>query len=127
MFGVGEPPPDSEPDGCGESMLGEPDGVPSDPSLDGDPDGDSGEPDCDCGDWGEDESLASVGSGGGAWDGGVFWKASTAISRAIAASSSANNHDTSVETQPARSWRPGQGSGHSRVVPGVVLPIQCSW
>ena len=122
--------------------MGEPD------DGEGDPDDGLGEPleglgdpldgGAELGDWelGGGDSLCEggglwelgggdVGTGGGGCWGGEFWKRSTAINRARAAIRIINSQLTSIVIHPARSWRPGQGSGHRRDVPGAVFSIQC--
>jgi hypothetical protein len=47
-----------------------------------------------------------------------------AIKTARAASKIINNQETRIVRHPARSNRPGQGSGHKRVSPGLTLSIQ---
>ena len=131
---VGCPPPDSVPDGDGDPDAvpdwdGDPEGEP-----DGDPDCDEGDPDCgdpDCGDpdcGGGDPDcgggLAEPPVGGGGACGGWLRKIRIAISTASAASSSISSQETRMVRQPARSYRPGQGSGHSRAKPGRTRSIQ---
>ena len=138
---VGCPPPDWVPDGEGEPDAvpdgdGDPDGDPEGEAEpeDGDPDCGEGEPDCgdgdpDCGggepDWGG--GLAEPPVGGGGACGGWFWKIRIAISTASAASSSINSQETRMVRQPARSYRPGHGSGQSRASPGRTREIQYCW
>src|SRR3712207_5736307 len=126
--GDGESEPDFEPDGEGEADA-DPD---SEPEGEGDPDCEpEGEPDCGDGDpdWGEGELDAGGGlpdcpvGGGGDW-GGSLRKIRMAISTAKAARSSISSHDTKMVRQPARSKRPGQGSGHRRARPGRTRSIQ---
>jgi hypothetical protein len=129
--GEGDPDPDWEPDGDAEPDWepdgdGEPEGDP-----DGDPDCDEGDPDCGDGDpdWGEGELEAGGGLpdwpvGGGGACGGSLRKMRMAIRTASAASSSISSQDTRMVRQPARSKRPGQGSGHSRASPGRTRSIQ---
>jgi hypothetical protein len=47
-----------------------------------------------------------------------------AINTASAASKIISNQETRIVRHPARSKRPGQGSGHNRVIPGFTLSIQ---
>jgi len=61
--------------------------------------------------------------GGGVW-GGSLRKIKMASSTARAASSSISSQETRIVRQPARSKRPGQGSGQSRARPGLTLSIQ---
>jgi len=58
---------------------------------------------------------------------GGFWKIKMMINRASAAMASISSHDTSTDTQLARSVRPGHGIGQRRQSPGLVRPIQGSW
>jgi hypothetical protein len=144
----GSPPPDSVPLGEGDPEVGDPDGVGEFPLLgDGFPDGDAdrgeldpgegdlllGEGDPDCGegepgggeaelDWGGGLPDPPVGGGGAC--GGWCRKIRMAISTPRAASSSINSQETRMVRQPARSYLPGQGSGHSRVKPGLTRSIQ---
>ena len=80
-----------------------------------------GEADC-----GSPELCPSLGIGGGGLTGGSFWNTRIASSTATAAIRIISSQETSIEIQPARSLRPGHGSGHSRVVPCAVLPDQWS-
>ena len=145
--GVVPPPPDSVPDGdgdpdpdCEPDVDGDADAEPdSEPDGDGEPDCDpDGEPDCGDGDpdWGDGDPDCGEGEleaggglpdwpvgGGGDW-GGWLRKIRMAISTASAASSSMRNQDTRMVRQPARSKRPGHGSGHSRARPGRTRSIQ---
>lgn len=133
--GDGDPDPESDGDGDGEpdpEALGEPD------DGEGEPDEGDGEPDCGDGDadwgggepdWGGGEpdcggGLPEVPVGGGGACGGSFWKIRMASSTAKAASSSISSQETRMVRQPARSKRPGQGSGHSRARPGLTRSIQ---
>lgn len=63
------------------------------------------------------EPLPTVGMGGGGLTGGWFWKTRMASRMATAAISIIKSQETRMEIQPARSLRPGQGSGHNLVVP----------
>lgn len=150
-MGVGEP---GAPDGVGSPVVGLPDWLDSpgdgegDPELgDGDPelgDGEAelgdGEPELGDGEAevgggeplvgggdplvGGGEPVGGTGGGGDIW--GACWKIRIAISTASAASSIISNQEARMLSQPARSWRPGHGSGHSRATPGRVWSIQCS-
>lgn len=66
----------------------------------------------------------AVGTGGWGGSGGAFWNNNTAMSTAIAASSTMSSQLTRMVIHPARSCRPGQGSGQSRPCPGALLSIQ---
>lgn len=127
-LGDSDPPGDPVP-GDGEGLL-DPDGL-SEPDGDGDPDdadGDAdcgdgepdggGEPDCDA------EGGGVVGSGGGAWLGGDWLNMRIAMRIASIAMRIMSSHEATIETRPARSWRPGHGSGHSRESPGCTRSIQ---
>ena len=128
---VGSPGPDSVPEGDGE-----PD---PDPDIDGDCEGDpdcgdpelgDGDPDCggpDCGELDCGGGLPELPVGGGGACGGWLRKIKMAISTARAASSSINSQETRMDRQPARSYRPGQGSGHIRARPGWTLCTQYCW
>lgn len=120
---MGEPPPaDSEGEGCGDAGDGdgEPDsGDAEADSGDGEPDSGDGDPDC-----GGAEPVVGTG-GGGDW-GVEAWKSRIAINTASAASSSMINQDARIDSTPPRSWRPGQGNGHSRTVPGMIRSTQWS-
>jgi hypothetical protein len=139
--GDGEPSPLWVPDGDGEADDGDPDpdglgeGEPDcgdcDPDGVGEPDCGEGEPDCgdgepDCGegelDCGGGLPVPPVGGGGAC--GGWLRKIKIAISTARAASSIISSQDTRMVFQPARSYRPGHGSGHSRARPGLTWSIQ---
>jgi hypothetical protein len=130
--GVGEPPPDSVPLGDGEADSGD-----GEPDCDGDGDGDGepspGDGEADCGDgepdWGDGELEAGGGLpdppvGGGGDCGGWLRKMRMAINTASAASSNISSQETKMVRQPARSYRPGQGNGQSRVRPGRTRSIQ---
>lgn len=103
---------ESEPEGVGEADSGDGEPDPEDGEL-GDPDP---PPDPD----------AEVGTGGGGGLGGTFWNSRTAMSRPSAAIMRISNHAIPTLDQPARSPRPGQGSGQVREVPAVVRSAQCS-
>lgn len=108
--GVGEAEPEL---GDGEPLLGLGD-------ADDDGGGDADEDDDGGGVW-------FVGSGGGGGAGGVFWNRSTAISSARAAVTIISSQLTRIVIHPARSARPGHGSGQTRQAPGCWSSIQCSW
>ena len=116
-LGVGEPGPegDAEP-GVGEALDGEGEG-------DGEADAEEGlgEADCVCG-----EADAVSGTGGGGLTCGACWKIRIAISTASAHSNTISNQEARIDSQPARSWRPGQGSGHSLAIPGRSWSTQGS-
>ena len=120
--GDGEPDslPDGDPDGdpdCGDG----PDCGEGDPDCgDGDPDCGDGELDCGGG-------LPELPVGGGGDCGGWLRKIRIAISTARAASSSISSQETRMVRQPARSKRPGQGSGQSRASPGRTRSTQYCW
>lgn len=119
-----------DPDGVGEAD--ELDDDPDDDELDGDDEeleelddeldelDDCAEDDCD------DDGGGVVGTGGCGGSGGAFMNSSTAMSRAIAATSNSSNQLASRLTQPARCVRPGHGRGQVRVAPGRSLPIHDS-
>lgn len=113
------PPPDSLPEGDGDAEPdpdsdgefdpdwlpeGDPDWLP-DCDAEGEPDCGGGEPDADIG-GGLPEPPVGVGGVCGGW----LRKIRIAISTASAASSSISSQETKIVTQPARSWRPGQGA-----------------
>ena len=127
-FGEGEPPPEGDGDpGDGDADAG--DGE----AGEGDAEFGDGEGDADPGD-GEDEGggdplalLDAVGgTGGGGCSCGACWKIRIAIRTARAASSIISSQDTRIVSGPPRSCRPGQGSGHSRAIPGRTRSIQCN-
>ena len=133
---LGWPPPDSVPDGEGDADAdavpdwdGDPEGEPDGEAEpgDGEPDCGDGEPDCGGGepDWGGGLPEPPVGGGGDC--GGWLRKIKIAISTASAASSSISSQETRMVRQPARSYRPGQGSGQSRASPGRTRSIQYCW
>ena len=124
---LGCPPPDSVPDGDPEAVPdcdgdGDPDGDPD--CGEGDPDCGEGEPDCGGGDPDCGGGLPEPPVGGGGDCGGWFRKIRIAISTASAASSSISSQETRMVRQPARSYRPGQGSGQSRASPGRTRSTQ---
>jgi hypothetical protein len=141
---LGWPPPVSVPDGDGD-----PDAVPDwegdaegeaepgdgEPDCgDGDPEPGDGDPDCGDGDpdWGGGEpdwggGLPEPPVGGGGDCGGWLRKIKIAISTASAASSTISSQETRMVRQPARSYRPGHGSGQSRASPGRTRSIQYCW
>jgi hypothetical protein len=126
LSGPGPPLLLSVPDGDGEpDWLGEPE-----PDCgDGDPDCGDGEPDCgegepDCGEPDCGGGLPELPVGGGGDCGGSFRNSRMAISTARAVRSSISSQETRIVRQPARSNRPGQGSGHNLVSPGFTLSIQ---
>jgi hypothetical protein len=142
-FGVGDPGApdgDSEPDGCGSPDWldspgdgdGEPDSVGDGWSGDGEPLLGDGDPELGEGDplGGGDPLLGGGdpvgGTGGGGDVCGACWKIRIAIRTASAASNIISSQEARMLSQPARSFRPGQGSGHSRATPGRVWSIQCS-
>lgn len=116
---VGLPESDGEWD-CGWDPEGE--GEPDEGEA-GDPEPDEGEPD-----EGEPDPPpdpdAEVGTGGGGGLGGTFWKSSTAMSRPKAAIMTISSHAIPTLDQPARSPRPGQGSGQVREVPASCRSAQ---
>ena len=116
------PEGDGEPDWLGEPDPGE--GEPDDSLGEGDPDCGEGEPD-----WGDGDpdcggGLPELPVGGGGDCGGWLRKIKMAISTASAASRTISSQETRIVRQPARSNRPGHGSGHNRVSPGLTLSIQ---
>ena len=122
--GLGLPGPDSSPDGCcmdGVSdRLGGSEGSPlSEDEGDAD-EGDSLEEL-------EADALAEVGTGAGGATLGWFWKTRMASRTATAAISSIRRKEVSRLSHPARSRRPGQGSGHIRHVPVCAFCHQCRW
>ena len=125
VSGVGWPPLVCVPDGDGEPEAGDPDCVDGDPDW-GEPDPLCGDGDPDCGegdpDWGG--GLPELPVGGGGDCGGWLRNSRMAISTASAANSSISSQETKMVRHPARSNRPGQGSGHSLVSPGFTLSIQ---
>jgi hypothetical protein len=128
LSGVGSPPLVSVPDGDGDPLVGEPgpgEGEPDslgEPDSDGDPD--SGEPEPDCGELDCGGGLPDCPVGGGGDCGGWLRKIKMAINTASAASKIISSQETKIVRHPARSKRPGQGSGHNRVSPGFTLSIQ---
>lgn len=105
----------SEPDGDGDP--GDADGDPDCGDGEGEPDG-GGEPVCDA------DGGGVVGSGGGAWLGGDWLNRRIAMRIASIAMRIMSSHEATIEIRPARSWRPGHGSGHSRESPGCTRSIQ---
>jgi hypothetical protein len=120
--GEGDALPDCEglcdPDGDGEPDDGDGDS--------GDGDADCGEGDCGGGDPDCDDGGGVVGSGGGASDFGDWLNIRIARRIASIAMRIIISQDARIETRPARSWRPGHGSGHSRDSPGCTRSIQCN-
>lgn len=92
----------------------------------GDGEAESGEGDADSGGGDPPDEGASVGTGGGGACGGLFWKIRMATSTASAMISIISSHDSRIDSQPARSWRPGHGSGHVRATPGRTRSTQWS-
>lgn len=121
--GEGDGEPDSEPDGDGEPELGD-----GEPELgDGEPELGEGEAELGGGEpllGGGEPSVGGGdplgGTGGGGEICGACWKIRIAIRTASAASSIISSQETRMLSQPARSFRPGQGNGHSRDTPGRV-------
>jgi hypothetical protein len=118
--------------------LVEPEGL-WDPEGDGEPDDGDGEADWGVGeaDSGDGDALGGgdpdwddgggvVGSGGGAWLGGDWLNIRIAMRIASIAMRIMSSQDATIDTRPARSWRPGHGSGQSRDRPGCTLSIQWS-
>jgi len=115
------PDGDGDPDSVGEPVAADPD---CGDSGDAEPDSGEGDPDCGDGelDWGG--GLPEVPVGGGGDCGGWLRKIKIAIRTASADRRSINSQETRMVRQPARSNRPGQGSGQSLVSPGFTLSIQ---
>lgn len=110
-------------------IVGDPDGVGLAESLGDALDGDGlaldgdGLDDEDGGGEDDDEDdgggvCVTDGCGGGGVIGGSLRNSRIAISTAIAAISIIRIQDTRMDTQPALSYRPGHGNGHTRVSPG---------
>ena len=115
LDGLWEPEGDGDPDdGDGDADCG----VGDADCGDGDPDG-GGDPDC-------DDGGGVVGNGGGAWLCGAWLNSRIAMRIASIAMRIIISQDARIETRPARSWRPGHGSGHSRDSPGCTRSIQCN-
>ena len=77
--------------------------------------------------WTAGGGLPELPVGGGGDCGGWLRKIKIAISTASAASSSISSQETRMVRQPARSYRPGQGSGQSRASPGRTRSTQYCW
>ena len=117
--GLGLPGPEESPEGCsieGVSLrLSGSEGSPED----GSPEVELVEP--------PPEAEAELGTGAGGDTFCWFWNTRIASKTAMAASNSISKKDARRVSQPARSLRPGQGSGHIRQVPGRMFCHQCIW
>ncbi len=120
---------DGDPDdGDGDPDDGEGDALCGDGEADcgdGEADWGDGLPDCGGGlpDWGGGDPVG--GSGGGGVDELDWLNSRIARSTATIAISSMSSQETTIDSRPARSYRPGHGNGHRRDMPGSVRSIQC--
>ena len=129
---MGEPaaPVEGDPDpGLGDGLADDGDGLPEDgDGLPEDGDGLAEDGDGEADELLDEDALAEavLGTGGGGVWVGACWNSRIATRIASAHSSTISSQEARIEPHPARSWRPGQGSGHSLAIPGRAWSIQCS-